>query len=516
MPSSSGPNTVNDSVIFAYDVADIRNSYIGEPTTNLLPTPETNAIPKIGNGWGTYNTNQYNGGNYFSIGTISSVSSNVVTTAGTHPLRTYDAVTPQTTGGGVTNGTNYFVKKISDTQFSLHEYNGSQDGSQGYISTSTGTFKVYDSIATDTRVSINSTSFPTMWWGPPHVPNSGLVKEIISNGFKDPYTAIVTDCIRLHWHRPDGVTDGMAYEVDATTTPSTTTTVSFWARAANAAAVGKYIQFQNYNYGGPAEYSYFGMNATWGALGEWVRNSYTFTATHNALISYWFPSAANIDVDISNIQVEQNSHRTTFVAGTRSVTNSLLDLSVTGKTIDVTNVSFDSNSQIVFDNTNDYISTSGITDASLNSNSWTAEAVVKFGSVNKAGSVDNAIFGHGVASNSNGLHLGERTSKAYFGFYNNDLIGTITLSAGVYYLIHWVYNQGSFSKTIYVNGVYDTATTQTAYTGTGNNFEIGRYPWAPAYLMDGNIYIAKIYNRTLSSIEIANNYRAYKSRFNLS
>ena len=239
MPTSSGPNPSGEnSLAFAYDVADARNSYIGEPTTNLLPTPSINAIPKIGNSWGTYNTNQYNGGNYFSIGTISSVSSNIVTTAGTHPLRTYDVVNPQTTGGGVTANVNYFVKKISNTQFSLHAYNSSQDGSQGYVNTSTGYPVVWDSIALDQRVSINASSFPTMWWGYPHLPNSGLVKEIRSNGFKNPTTGIITDCIRLNWIRPDGVTDGMAYNVDASITPNQTVCCSFWMKAVSASAVG--------------------------------------------------------------------------------------------------------------------------------------------------------------------------------------------------------------------------------------------------------------------------------------
>jgi hypothetical protein len=35
MPSSSGPNTVNDSIVFNYDVGDIINSYTGRPTTNI-------------------------------------------------------------------------------------------------------------------------------------------------------------------------------------------------------------------------------------------------------------------------------------------------------------------------------------------------------------------------------------------------------------------------------------------------------------------------------------------------
>lgn len=35
MPSSAGPNNVNDSIIFNYDTGDVANSYKGEPTTNL-------------------------------------------------------------------------------------------------------------------------------------------------------------------------------------------------------------------------------------------------------------------------------------------------------------------------------------------------------------------------------------------------------------------------------------------------------------------------------------------------
>jgi len=230
--------------LYYYFDAKEPKSYVGEPTTNIIPSPSINAIPTYGNGWGTYNTNQYNNAQYFSIGTISSVSNNIITTSGNHPLRTYDVVQPQTSGGGLTGGQVYFVKKLSNTTFTLHAYNSSQDGSQGYINPSTGTHKVWDDIANDVRISVNSTNFPTMWWGPPHVPNSGLVKEIIPNGFNAIYGK-VTDCIRLHYNRTDGVTDGMSYNVDCTVTPSTTYTVSFWSKSVDTNAVGKQIQYQN-------------------------------------------------------------------------------------------------------------------------------------------------------------------------------------------------------------------------------------------------------------------------------
>ncbi len=54
-------------------------------------------------------------------------------------------------------------------------------------------------------------------------------------------------------------------------------------------------------------------------------------------------------------QVEINTHPTQFTTGTRSATAGLLDLTNTA-TIDISNVSFDSNAQMTFDGTNDYAS----------------------------------------------------------------------------------------------------------------------------------------------------------------
>ena len=200
MGTTYSPSVVTNGLVMYYDMSNTQKSWRGAPVTNLLPNPTINSVPTTGNGWGTYNTNQYNGATYFSIGSISSVSSNIVTTSGNHPLRSYDVVTPQSTGGGVTAGTNYLVKKLSATTFSLHTWNSSQDGSQGYINPATGTYKVYDDFANDVRISINSSSFPTMWWGPPHLPNSGLVKEVRTNGCSIPGIP-TTDCLRVYHTR---------------------------------------------------------------------------------------------------------------------------------------------------------------------------------------------------------------------------------------------------------------------------------------------------------------------------
>ena len=150
---------------------------------------------------------------------------------------------PQTTGGGVTAGTNYVIKKINDTNsFTLHEYNSSQNGSQGYINPDTGFFKVHDAYANDTRIPINSTNFPTMWWGPPHVPNSGLIKEIVPNEGK----RHGTNAIRLHAYRPDNVVDGMAYNVHTPVTLGDVITMSVWLKRSDGRGEGKSIGYSTY------------------------------------------------------------------------------------------------------------------------------------------------------------------------------------------------------------------------------------------------------------------------------
>jgi hypothetical protein len=142
--------------------------------------------------------------------------------------------------------------------------------------------------------------------------------------------------------------------------------------------------------------------------------------------------------------------------------------------------------------------------------SWSVSAWVKFTSVSGD---DNVVLGHGVQSLNNGLHLTERTAKPYFGLYGNDITGTISLSANIWYNIVWIYNSSSYLKQIYVNGVFDTSGGSVGYSGSGTNTEIGRYPWATAQLANNNIAILCFYNKVLSSVEVLQNFNADRSRF---
>jgi len=527
MSTFVNPAIVKSGLVLAFDAAN-GASYRGEATTNLIPTPSVNALPTSGNGWGTYNTNQYGSGTFFSIGTVSSVSSNIVTMTGNHGLRTYDVMRPQTTGGGVTANTDYFIKRISDTQFTLHQYNSSQDGSQGYINSSTGYHKVHDSIANDTRISVNSTNFPTMWWGAPHLPNSGLVKELITNGFTGMPGYNPTDCLRQHVTRPVGA-DHMAYNVDASVTIGSPVVSSFWARAVNQNAVGKTINFYHYNYGGVAGADAFSVNCTLGEVGVWQRYTLGFTPTRNTLISYWFnPDGGPYSYDIANIQIEQRSSATPFVAGTRGTTvatnGGLKDLSGNGNHGEIVNgptYTSGYGGGLAFDGNNDRITINSFSYTPYCLDFWVYNNSTVPNNDGSIGGPSDYQTLWSPGGSHPGISLGGWTSSATnetlhiwstSGGYRLTYTRDSAVPPGIY---NWVFNWNGSHYDIWVNGI-----KQTVYASSGGHAILQSYNTSMYLASDnvtyefwGNIYTFKMYTSQLSDAQVLQNFNALRKRF---
>jgi hypothetical protein len=510
---AAGPDVSESGLVLALDGANYK-SFKGEATTNLIPNPTVNAYPTTGNAWGTYNTNQYGSGTYFSIGTVNDVTNNIITMTSAHSLRTYDVMNPQTTGGGVTAGTNYFIKKVSSTSFTLHAYNGSEDGSQGYINPSTGNHKVYDSIVNDTRISVNSTSFPTMWWGYPHQPNSGLVKELRYGEFNAIPNLPANDCIRLHYIRTDDVKDGMSYNVDCTVTPSSPVTVSFYTRSANANAVGKVIQYYIYNYGASAQG--YAWNFTLGAVGVWERQSFTYTPAYGTMISYWFPVTGGVySWDWSCMQVEQKSYSTNFIAGTRGATVAtgggwadLIGNGNNGELVNGVRENSANGGSLVFDGVDDY--------APLSS-AVTAKTILSFVRVTASGG-DYIVYGldangsdNWFGINGNGVHLfGTQISDVN----NFQLFGTTSIQTNVWYQIGCTIDDTTAK--VYLNGKEENSTTKAFTIGAWNTTPtIGRRGSIAQRYFPGNIANLQVYNRVLTAAEIQQNFNASRGRFGI-
>ena len=523
MSSRYGGKIVTDGLVLCLDAHDAK-SYAGEPTNNIQPNDASSRFTSS-NSWGTFNTNQYNSGQYFSIGTISSVSNNIVTTSSNHPFRTFDAVRPQTTGGGVTAGTDYFIKKLSDTTFTIHAYNSSQDGTQGYIR-SDGYHQVHESIATDTRISINSTNFPTMWWGAPHLPNTCHVKELrVGGGYRRG-----TNAMRVHVTRTVGVDGGMSYGVQPSgASIGDTVTSSWWARSSLPGT--KTVQY--YTYWGSG---YAGSATNFTPTQEWQKFTHTWTAsnTYN-FIQYWFQGATSTPwwFEVADLQTEINkSYSTpyTLPSSPRSATNGWVDRSGNSNSGTLTNMTGTgtshyrdgqvimpiANSYLDFDGTNDELRLTSYNDLrfgdSSYSDNFSIEVWFKLDTIARSPLYDYYRYGLQVASdgtiglwyNGNGGTWG---GSGYGG----------SISAGVWYHGLGVHSEGNHD-TVYLNG--------TAVSTDSTPVDIGSstYPWSSypyvghtdhvgGVFTNGQIAVVRVYNKALTAAEVLSNYNATKGRF---
>jgi len=213
---------------------------------------------------------------------------------------------------------------------------------------------------------------------------------------------------------------------------------------------------------------------------------------------------------IHSPQLEANSHVTPFVNGTRSATQGLIDR--TGNsTIDISNASFDSNAQMVFDGTDDFIS---IPTYTFGNGSWTLNMWVK---------ADDFV-NYNLMSNSSG---GPVTNA--FGAYDNKIFyynyngawqghsGNTTLSTNTWYMLTWVNYAGASASAgtmkMYVNGIADSSAFNSYTTNGGPCNAIGkRWGGTP---FNGNISGVSINTKSLSDAEVLQNYNAIKSRFGL-
>jgi hypothetical protein len=241
-----------------------------------------------------------------------------------------------------------------------------------------------------------------------------------------------------------------------------------------------------------------------GRAGGWVGcfgySSYTsYTGTAGGKKAY-----------ITGIQYEYKTQPTSFVGGTRSVTQGLLDFAGRS-TIDLSNVSFDSSSQMEFDGTDDFIDLGSSTIWNLGQNGTIETVVRREGSV----STNHRIW----CTFNNSSHLDAYLDAETGGLYlHGGAVGTNTQIPLNQYL-HIIVRYSGGTITIWYNGTSQSLTgTTTGYNITNPSYTtlyLGRYVDASGYRWDGRIAGFKIYNRALTDSEIRANYNAIKGRFNI-
>ena len=281
------------------------------------------------------------------------------------------------------------------------------------------------------------------------------------------------------------------------------------------------------NDGYPVYYIYF-TDWSWAAtLGtgayDWQYVKQTFTmpdpTTKSVRFAVYHMNAGNRGRSYSRKHMLTfGDHAVPFVNGTRSATEGLIDLKGTS-TIDLTNVSFDSNAQIEFDGTDEYVSVAYNT--ALNTPNGATYEIMLYpesdGEFLSRGKSDS-----GTDPDNPRFYIGSN-GYLYFDWSTTGADTYVVTPAGAAAMNQWNHIVGIVQPAdqlrIYVNGVessYNTV-TRTVPSPVPNSEDpitIGGAGWVPRYIQ-GKVGIVKLYNRALTSSEIQANYNAIKGRFNI-
>ena len=297
---------------------------------------------------------------------------------------------------------------------------------------------------------------------------------------------------------------------------STTYTFSVQYRSIAGAPTLRF-QIQAYNGGSYISTMSFATTAQLGIVNNdsWQTAYITLTTPANTNRILWFMQDGDDYVtythafELKNPQVEQKSHPTPFVVGTRSNTQGLLDVSGYGNILDLSTTSYDSNAQLVFDGTDDKIIGSTVVLPTANNSPMTLEAVAK---------TNNASGWQTVLGTSLSLRqIGFLNNNFYFGGNGgggNSFVSGGTITAGQLYHIVMVYNGTTGYG--YKNGVLVNS------GNIGSNGNNNGVPLISTYttggggeFLNGSVQVARVYNSALSAQEVLRNYNQLKGRFNL-
>ena len=272
-------------------------------------------------------------------------------------------------------------------------------------------------------------------------------------------------------------------------------------------------------------------------VGDWWKVWYKIeiSGTGNAIFDYEPVYGIGKRFEICGSQIEAKSHSTPFTDSTRSVTESLIDLKQTTD-IDLSNVSFNSNAQMIFDGTDDRIELGDqfdIADYFIDNQSFTIEAVVNL--LNTDTNSNGGIFSNQKYQSQTdapgfGLCIRRANNTLYYCMNIVEVDNSIQTSyealaqvaANIGNLEHvtYVYDNNTSTIYAYINGELANSQTNsnfnwslptdTTRTKIGTSTQGG---WGYYHEMD--LPVVKCYNKALTSAEVSQNYNALKNRFSL-
>ena len=224
-------------------------------------------------------------------------------------------------------------------------------------------------------------------------------------------------------------------------------------------------------------------------------------------------------IDFHSPQLEIGSTASPFVDGSRSATQSLIDLKRT-RDIDLSYMSFDSTGQPDMDGSNDYVDLGSDVEissvANAASNGWTAEYVFNSDSASTLqhfnGCEEDVHNAGWLALLSSKLAVWDRSANVW-------KYGSTQFASNTWYHIAFVQVNGTTMQ-FYVNGVAESGDHASfSWTAAKSAFfarYIGRYEYnGYSRYFNGNVPVARLYSKALTASEITQNYKAHKNRFNI-
>jgi hypothetical protein len=281
------------------------------------------------------------------------------------------------------------------------------------------------------------------------------------------------------------------------TIPNGSTTISVWVKLYSA-TTGTMVIRSN-DTGGNLNYVDVGTLTT-----MWQRKYVTYT--HSSSNDIMITLTGN-NVMFYGLQVESKAVMTTYITGSRSNTQSLLDLAGQNS-ITANSLTYNSDGSYSFNGTGDYITVNRTLSSPM-----TISGFIKYTDQAKSMNTFFNSYPHTVLAisvNRNGagqlaVYIGNGTTW----------IGTPSISAymAVNTWYHVAFTTNGVTSDLYLNGV-NVGTSAQAPSGWGNYFTLGMLVQSLEYFK-GNIASTQIYNRVLSALEIQQNFNAHRSRYSI-
>jgi hypothetical protein len=252
---------------------------------------------------------------------------------------------------------------------------------------------------------------------------------------------------------------------------------------------------------------------------EWVNYSFNITPQDTSSMQLYIGSHnshGGKSFLMYGALLQTGGTKTVFTDGTRSSTQSLIDLTKTS-TINVSNVSFDSTGQPTFDGTDDYIE---LTEKVIPS---TGPFTMEFLYQRSTSGGRGGMFERNTSSPYNGALIGQGGPDNWYFQVNNGTQSLTINDMGYPAADTWHHDVGVYDgvNTIkfFRNGVlHDSVTGSTLgnldSAGSRQNLSIMKRD-SNSTVIGGKVAVCKVYNRALSADEVQQNYNAYKNRFNL-